>query len=619
MRFDFWEFEEHVGEFWDKLINRASNTHYPDEVIYLHDIKKSLGIIFRAMGGDTSLGLEASSANEHHARKGILQRLGGSENKVELSWQDESALRLPYKLDIFPQKSLNRKLYLWLTAMSAIDSQQTLPWVERNQKLTAQTLKRFPGLKRDYQTLLKAQLFLRPDIGTLSKDEAQQEKTIQAALSNPEEIVILNIASRPPQPVYLWLHPSPPQTTPGQAPGNDCDPDNKENAQQRNDEEKRKRKAQQTDADSDKKDGLVAIRYENIFSWGEFIKLDRSSEEEDDLDAAAEAAKDMDIMHTTRDEKSVASTLKFDLDLPSAANDDLPQGEGILLDEWNYKKQNYHKNYCTLQEMISQEIESKELPEHLRKTAHKLRAQFEAVTPSRVWFKSQADGSELDIDAYMQFVTERSRGSGEMTSNMYKNLRTNHRDMACLLLADLSLSTDSWVNNDARIIDIIRDSLYLFSETLSTSGDQLAIHGFSSRNRNHIRYNLIKQFNEKYNAEIRGRISAIKPGYYTRMGAAIRHASSQLEKQTSAQKLLLILTDGKPNDLDIYEGRHGIEDTRMALIEARKKGLQPFCVTIDETAGEYLPHLFGAGNYIVIRKVVDLPAKLPLLYAQLTQ
>jgi len=617
MKFDFWELEEHVGQIWNGFINRASDTHYADEAVYLKDVKKSLGIIFRAMGGNTSLNLDSSSATQNHSRKSFLKRIAGSETKIELSWQDENSLRLPYKIDIFPKKSLNKKLYVWLTAISAADTLHPGPWVERNQQLTINTLRRFPGLQHDYRILLEAQLDLRPDINSLPADEAQQEQLIQQALKHPAKPVTLNIANRPPQAVFLWLHPSPPQSTVSK-PSNNNDEEPSDKKKQKKDEEQRKRIGEREDVENEKKDGLLAIRYENIFSWGEFIKLDRSSEE-DDLDTAAEAIKDMDIVHVTEDEKSVASTLKFDLDLPSAANDDLPLGEGILLNEWDYKKQRYREDYCCLQEMVSNSTKDCELPEHLKKTSRRLRSQFESIMPSRIWFKAQADGSELDIDAYMQFSTERRRGSGEMTANMYKNLRTSHRDMSCLLLADLSLSTDSWVNNDARIIDVIQDSLYLFSETLSTSGDKLAIHGFSSRNRNHVRYNLIKQFDEKYNACIRGRIKAIKPGYYTRMGAAIRHASEQLDQQDTSQKLLLIMTDGKPNDLDIYEGRYGIEDTRMALNEARKKGQQAFCVTIDDTAGEYLPYLFGASNYVVIRNIMELPAKLPVLYAQLTQ
>jgi nitric oxide reductase NorD protein len=144
------------------------------------------------------------------------------------------------------------------------------------------------------------------------------------------------------------------------------------------------------------------------------------------------------------------------------------------------------------------------------------------------------------------------------------------------------------------------------------------MYGFSSRYREHIRFHTLKTFNETHNSMSRGRISAIKPGFYTRMGAAIRHASTILEQQSASQQLLLILTDGKPNDLDQYEGRYGIEDTRMALMEARRKGLQPFCVTIDERAGDYLPYMFGTDNYVVIRKASELPQELPLLYARLT-
>jgi len=103
------------------------------------------------------------------------------------------------------------------------------------------------------------------------------------------------------------------------------------------------------------------------------------------------------------------------------------------------------------------------------------------------------------------------------------------------------------------------------------------------------------------------------------MGAAIRHASTLLARQPSHQRLLLLLTDGKPNDLDQYEGRYGIEDTRQALSAARKQGIQPFCVTVDEKAGSYLPHLFGVGNYVVIRKPSELPQQLPALYAQITR
>ena len=168
-------------------------------------------------------------------------------------------------------------------------------------------------------------------------------------------------------------------------------------------------------------------------------------------------------------------------------------------------------------------------------------------------------------------------------------------------------------------MDVIRDSLYLLCEALAATRDRFALYGFSSVRRDNVRFHLLKGFDEQYSDQIRGRLAHIKPGFYTRMGAAIRHASAILQQQKNARRLLLILTDGKPNDLDQYEGRYGIEDTRVAIHAARQLGLIPFCVTIDEKAEDYLPHLFGAKGYIVVKDAVELPHLLPRLYAQLTQ
>ena len=142
--------------------------------------------------------------------------------------------------------------------------------------------------------------------------------------------------------------------------------------------------------------------------------------------------------------------------------------------------------------------------------------------------------------------------------------------------------------------------------------------GFSSRKRDPIRMHLLKRFDEPYTADVRGRINAIKPGYYTRLGAAIRYASKKLRVQSAGRRLLLILSDGKPNDLDQYEGRFGIEDTRQAILEARSLGLQPFCVTIDQKGNQYVSHLFGVSGFVVIRNPIEMPRLLPRLYAQLT-
>ena len=617
MKFDFWECEEHVGQFWDRMITRAAMKHYPQAAVELSDMNRKLSIMFRAMGGDPGLAIQPASATEHHARRGLLQRIAGNSRKARLCWRDQLALHLPDSIDVFPEIALNRNLFTWLAALAATDDGHRGPWFERNQQLTVQTLHRFPGLSALYQRLVDAQLAIRPDIERLGNDEAAQENAIREALQAPGNNSDFPVARRPPFPVYLWMHPSPPETESGQlADSHDHDhaPESESKPVQRD----QKRRAERSDYNKHE-GGLLALRFENIFSWADFINLDRSEDEEEDLDAAEAAAEDMDMINVASQSRPLKSRLKFDLDLPSDVNDDVKIGAGILLPEWDYKKHILKEDYCCLQAMVSQQARACELPEHLKRTARRLRSQFESLMPARSWFGAQQDGSEPDLDAYLHFTTQRRAGQATIDNRLYRELRSSYRDLSCMLLADLSLSTDTWVNNHERIIDVIRNSLYLFAECLDMTGDRFAIHGFSSRNRNHVRFNLLKDFEDNYNAMVRGRIQAIKPGYYTRMGAAIRHAGSLLEKQSSTQKLLLILTDGKPNDLDAYEGRYGIEDTRMAILDARQKGLRPFCVTIDEKANAYLPHLFGTGNYIVIRKAQDLPRELPLLYAQLTQ
>ena len=367
----------------------------------------------------------------------------------------------------------------------------------------------------------------------------------------------------------------------------------------------------------DGKDGLMSFRLESLWSWAEYVKVDRNAMDDDD-DEAMRTAEDMDHITVASDSETTASKIKLDLDLPAGEYDDIVLGEGIPVDEWDYQQQRLQKAHCRLQPMVARHTEASELPKKLHAQARKIRRHFEMLRPQRHWVSRQNEGTELDLDNYIHFMADRKQGYVNSDIPVYRALKHQTRDLSCLLLADLSLSTDAYVNNHSRVIDVIRDSLYLFSEALMATGDRFALHGFSSRNRNHVRFYHIKTFQDRYDNLTRGHIDAIRPGYYTRMGTAIRHASALLAKESSSQKLLLILTDGKPNDLDKYEGRYGIEDTRMAVLEAEKMGLRPFCVTIDEQAEDYLPYLFGKRSYVFIRHAEELPRKLPLLYLRLT-
>lgn len=610
--------EEFVGKLWHNWVTKAAAGHYPEAAVKLAEVEKTAGILFRAFGGDPGLKVAAATAATHGARRKWLQRLAGSGEKVAQARRDAETLRLPPEITAFPEKALNRDLYLWLAALAASDVAPELPWFIRNQRASRAALARYPGLRPRYERLVSAHLAERIDPAKLQPDEAAQEEAIRQALRNPatvDGLPPLNTKkSRPPQPVLLWLIAAE-ESVAGQVadPGDNLPPEGSGSTEA----EKEAHKAEQVEAPDNKAPVLAMFRAESLPTWAEYVRVNRAYDDDEDPNAK-NAARDLDQLSLTRDAETAVSRVKFDLDLPSAAEDDTPIGPGLALPEWDYRKGVLLERHCLLQPMIAHDAGRAELPAELAATAKKLRGQFAALAPQRHWLKAQPDGSELDVDACVRNHADRASGHTPETGGYLAQARCE-RDLACLLLADLSMSTDAWISDSHRIVDVIRDSLLLFSEALSATGDRFGIYGFSSLRRQNIRFHLLKDFNGKYDAAARARILAIKPGFYTRMGAAIRQSASILGEQPAGRRLLLIITDGKPNDLDLYDSRYGIEDTRIAVHEARRLGLTPFCVTIDREAGSYLPYLFGPAGFCVIRKPEELPRRLPLLYAQLTR
>lgn len=609
--------EELVGKLWHNWVTKAAGGSYPQAAVKLTEIEKTAGILFRAFGGDPGLKVAAAVSEEHGARRHWLQRLAGSGEKAALARRDAETLRLPSEIAAFPDKSLNRDLYLWLAALAASDEAPGRPWLVRNQLATLAALRHYPGLQPRYERLVAAHLAERLDPARLEPDEAAQEQAIRQALTDPGSVdglpPLTSRKSKPPQPVLLWLLAAPASVPgkPGEA-GEALPPEGSGQAQPG----REAHKAEHVETPENKNAMLLVFRAESLPTWAEYVRVNRAYDEDPDPNAR-DAAKDLERLSLIRDGQTSASRVKFDLDLPSAAEDDVALGPGIPLPEWDYRKNLMLAGHCRLQPMIARNAEPASLPAELAPTAKRLRQQFAALAPQRRWLKAQPDGPELDIDACVRNRGDQAAGHNPDTGAFLAQARCE-RDLACLLLADLSLSTDAWISDSHRIVDVIRDSLLLFAEAMSATGDRFGIYGFSSLRRENIRFHLLKDFAAKYDAAARGRILTMKAGYYTRMGAAIRQASRILAEQPAGRRLLLLISDGKPNDLDLYDSRYGIEDTRAAVFEARRLGLTPFCVTIDREAGIYLPYLFGPAGFCVIRKPEELPKRLPLLYAQLT-
>jgi len=285
---------------------------------------------------------------------------------------------------------------------------------------------------------------------------------------------------------------------------------------------------------------------------------------------------------------------------------------GIAYPEWDYRRQHYREQNALVQVRTAPPGNPAWVAETLE--SHQgllegIRRRFELLRTHRAWLRGQVDGDELDLDAYVDAVANLRAGSG-LTDRLYRTQRCAERNLAILLLIDVSGSTDSWISQGRRVIDVEREALLLVSIALQSLGAPYAIQAFSGQGREAVVVRDIKTFEEAYGQEVALRIASLEPEHYTRCGAAIRHASANLMCQPAARRLLLVLSDGKPSDNDDYEGRYGVEDTRQAVLEAVLQGISPFCLTIDRQASAYLPRIFGATRYALLPRPELLPTVL---------
>lgn len=282
--------------------------------------------------------------------------------------------------------------------------------------------------------------------------------------------------------------------------------------------------------------------------------------------------------------------------------------------EWDHARGNYRKRWCVLRE---REVHPKfdSFPEAtLRKhygLAQSLCRTFEMIRGGRSLHRGEPHGDEVDLDALVRALSE-ARAGRELSQRVFVRQARDERSIAVLFMVDMSGSTKGWVN------DLEREALILLCEALQRLQDRYAIYGFSGITRKRCELFGIKRFDEDYDAAVAARISGILPQDYTRMGVAIRHLSGLLGQVEARRKLLIALSDGRPEDYTDYRGEYGIEDTRQALIEARRGGIHPFCITIDDTAREYLPRMYGPAGYTVVSDVRRLPQQVTDIYRRLT-
>ena len=286
----------------------------------------------------------------------------------------------------------------------------------------------------------------------------------------------------------------------------------------------------------------------------------------------------------------------------------------FIYNEWDYKRQAYRKHWCAVREKDIIPKYNDFVKDTLKKYNHfikHLRKTFEAMRDEDKKLKRQADGSDVDIDALVEALADAKDGS-EMSERLFTRSHRADRNIAVMFMIDMSGSTKGWIN------DAERESLILLAETLETLGDRYAIYGFSGMTRKRCEIYRIKNFDDAYDDDIRARITAIEAKDYTRMGFAIRHLSKILNDVDAKTRILITLSDGQPDDYDQYRGEYGIEDTRRALLESRRDGIHPYCITIDKEGKDYLPYMYGPAAYTVIDEVKQLPLKVSDIYRRIT-
>ena len=594
----YWlEFEESIGKAWDKYLNKKVYKSHEEQRVYFSDISKSLNIFHHLLGGEKGKDLQVTDKRHLETSRTLLEKLSFLGTEFFLTWQDEKSIYLPVSFAYFPKKEDNEMLYYWLVAMATKVNITDTNLLSQNINAVNYLTNRYSGFDIFYTYVTE---YLSVEFEELLFINSLEDKDNEALINS--------------HPNPMWIYPS-------MNSGNICKSNSEEEDLGREEDKDKvdklemKKQTNQMD-DKHETDGFLAFLPESLMSIFEQVNVDRMEDDTFDEDALYHA-EDLDEITLGKKQANLSSRIKMDLDLQPDMTEVYPLGKGHFIDEWDYRKDEYLINYVRIKPQVTLNVVPIELPQRLRKTVRKIQGELDLLELDRIKNDRFPYGDEINIDTWIEYTSHQNKSTHHQ--KFYTTFEKKTRDMATLILADVSLSTEGGITQDIRIIDVIKDGLMVFSEALEKLQDKFAIYSFSSLQNKKVYFNIIKNFKDEYSDMIRGRIDSMHPQYYTRLGAAIRESAKILDKQQSANKLLLIISDGKPNDEDRYDGRYGIEDTKKAIEEVKKKGITPFCLTVDVDAKEYLSYLFGRNGYDILRDGQKLPKVLPEIYINLTK
>ncbi|MCW3784405.1 nitric oxide reductase activation protein NorD [Defluviimonas salinarum] len=616
---DVMEPEETVGDLWHGLASRLGAVETDAACAVTFDmVRASVAVLFRALGGPAGTEIVPAPATASNHRPNRLRRIGTPRETVHVADFDGEKLRLPPVMDAFLDPDLNRSSYLWLAALAAhvrppersadpyaADLAEIAAIGEASDRARASC----PGLRGAHATLCRHLAETRRRAG-LPRHEAHVESLILHQLgavdATPRPAGPAPRGYRTFAPVPVWLR------LLARTSGTGATPDAAEPGPPAAAAPSRKDGRREERDQANRKDSFIIHRFESIMSWAESLNLNRMVDD-DDQENAQKAAEDQDHITLSQHMRRAATRLRLSLDLsPQDAEHERLAGK-FTYPEWNHRLAKHMPGHVRVLEADA--IPAASYAPDARLVA-RVRRQFAPLHPRRVMQPRHLDGDELDLDAAIRSrIALHARREG--SDRIWQASRPTARDLSVAILLDCSRSTEAAMGDHA-VIDTAREALAALAAGIATAGDRLAIWGFSSLRRDRVFVTRCKGFEESMSDATTARIGGLQPGHYTRLGAAIRHASAQLATEAAARRLLLVLTDGKPNDLDHYEGVHGIEDSRMAVREARSLGQSVHGVIVDADGQEWFSRIFGRAGFTLLPYPDRLPRALPDIYQSLT-
>lgn len=367
-------------------------------------------------------------------------------------------------------------------------------------------------------------------------------------------------------------------------------------------------------------DAVLQHQFEKVETADEFGGNFRNMDGDDELEDHANALEDLNMKYTVRVDDTAHSVYQTDFVENTTIAESVEKnskGYFVPYDEWDYSKRSYKENFCKVypKTILKTDVDyyKKAISEN-RATLLGLRKMLTAVNNKYQQQRRQSQGEEFDLDAITDLLVDVKSGHTP-SEKIYLSKRKKEKDLSILLLLDVSLSSDAYAAGN-RIIDVEKQVSILFGEILDEFNIDFSINSFYSKTRNHSTYITMKGFDEEWNTA-KFKIGTVEPSGYTRIGPALRHSGSLLDKRNTKNKWVILISDGKPNDYDRYEGAYGINDIKQALRELNERQINSYALAIEAEAKYYLPQMFGQNHYQILTTPIELLQSLVKLYEKI--